>query len=268
MRLHRRLTLTMAVLLVIGLAVADVVTYTSLHSFLYGRLDAQIESTQALGYRYLNHLDTVGLPVRADGIDDHVNEDTYVVVLGHQGKVTASRPSYTGPSYIPGPKPVIVPSEVRAQAAPAGPGQGAYRPNPAAFTVPSANSSVFYRAEAVSVPQGTLITAVSLAPTDETLASLLRIELVASLVVLLALCVLALWTIRRGLRPLDDMAHTAGAIASGDLTRRVEPGDQTTEVGRLGAALNGMLAQIETAFGEKSRSEARLRQFVADASHE
>jgi two-component system OmpR family sensor kinase len=36
----------------------------------------------------------------------------------------------------------------------------------------------------------------------------------------------------------------------------------------LGAAFNAMLAQIETAFDEKSVSEARLRQFVADASHE
>ena len=41
-----------------------------------------------------------------------------------------------------------------------------------------------------------------------------------------------------------------------------------SEVGRLGTALNTMLAQIEAAFAEKSASEARLRQFVADASHE
>ena len=42
----------------------------------------------------------------------------------------------------------------------------------------------------------------------------------------------------------------------------------TSEVGRLGTALNEMLAQIEEAFSEKSASEERLRQFVADASHE
>ena len=39
-------------------------------------------------------------------------------------------------------------------------------------------------------------------------------------------------------------------------------------MGRLGVALNEMLAQIEGAFAEKSASEERLRQFVADASHE
>ena len=74
--------------------------------------------------------------------------------------------------------------------------------------------------------------------------------------------------VRRGLRPLRQMAGTADAIASGDLTRRVPEGRPGTEVGRLGSALNEMLAQIEGAFSEKSGSEERLRQFVADASHE
>jgi two-component system OmpR family sensor kinase len=36
----------------------------------------------------------------------------------------------------------------------------------------------------------------------------------------------------------------------------------------LGDALNSMMSTIEGAFGEKERSEARLRRFVADASHE
>jgi two-component system, OmpR family, sensor kinase len=79
---------------------------------------------------------------------------------------------------------------------------------------------------------------------------------------------LALWLIRRGLRPLRKMAETADAIASGDLARRVPEEAPTTEVGRLGTALNEMLTQIEEAFAEKSASEERLRQFVADASHE
>jgi two-component system OmpR family sensor kinase len=42
----------------------------------------------------------------------------------------------------------------------------------------------------------------------------------------------------------------------------------STEVGRLGAALNGMLSQIETAFDARTASEERMRRFVADASHE
>jgi len=64
------------------------------------------------------------------------------------------------------------------------------------------------------------------------------------------------------------MGDTAGAIAAGDLTRRVKPAESRTEIGRLGLALNSMLAQIEAAFEERRASEDRLRRFVADASHE
>ena len=70
------------------------------------------------------------------------------------------------------------------------------------------------------------------------------------------------------MRPLDDMTETAGAIAGGDLTRRIRRADDRSEVGRLGVALNGMLSQIEAAFRERTSSEVRLRRFVADASHE
>jgi two-component system OmpR family sensor kinase len=74
--------------------------------------------------------------------------------------------------------------------------------------------------------------------------------------------------VRLGLRPLDRMGDTAGAIAGGDLSRRVSPATERTEVGRLGLALNAMLGQIEKAFAERQASESRLRQFLADASHE
>jgi two-component system OmpR family sensor kinase len=110
--------------------------------------------------------------------------------------------------------------------------------------------------------------ALSLNPTNDTLGSLRRVELLASIAVLLIMGTLALWLIRRDLRPLRQMAETADAIASGDLGRRVPQETTTTEVGRLGTALNEMLTQIEQAFAEKSASEERLRQFVADASHE
>ena len=74
--------------------------------------------------------------------------------------------------------------------------------------------------------------------------------------------------VRVGLRPLEQMADTAGAIAGGDLSRRVEPATPRTEVGRLGLALNAMLARLEGAFREREASEGRLRRFLADASHE
>src|SRR5580693_1593336 len=81
--------------------------------------------------------------------------------------------------------------------------------------------------------------------------------------------------VRASLRPLTDIEKTAGAIAAGDLTRRVPDLDPRTEVGRLGQSLNTMLSQVEAAFDARAeselaarRSEERMRQFVADASHE
>jgi len=118
------------------------------------------------------------------------------------------------------------------------------------------------------VTPGTLIVAIPMRDVDDTLHHLLFIELLVAGAVVVALALLSWWVVRLGLRPLEQMGETAGAIAAGDLSRRVEPADEYTEVGRLGLALNSMLGQIEEAFDERRASEARLRRFVADASHE
>jgi two-component system OmpR family sensor kinase len=64
------------------------------------------------------------------------------------------------------------------------------------------------------------------------------------------------------------MAAQADRITAGDLTDRVSPHDPATEVGRLGAALNGMLTRIEAAIDEREASQELTRRFFADASHE
>ena len=112
-----------------------------------------------------------------------------------------------------------------------------------------------------------MIVAIPLADVDHTLHHLFLVEIVVAFGVLLALAV-AWWVIKLGLRPLEDMQQTAGAIAAGDLSRRVDVVDENTEVGRLGIALNEMMQQIETAFAARAASEGRLRRFVGDASHE
>jgi two-component system, OmpR family, sensor kinase len=76
------------------------------------------------------------------------------------------------------------------------------------------------------------------------------------------------WVMRRGLRPVEVMAGQADKINAGDLTDRVSPHDPRTEMGRLGAALNGMLARIEDFVAERETSQEATRRFFADASHE
>lgn len=262
MHLLRRLTIATALLLTVGLALADVVTYTSLRSFLYGRLDAQLAGNQRIAVRALVYAERQH-KTPTDVLSTRIGEGVYVILYSHAQRKLVTLPS--GSPIHPDPRP-IVPSSLRFSPE-IGQAKGPYRPNPYDFTL-RARGGASYRAKAARVPQGTLVLAVPLAQTDLTLGSLLNIELGVSAAILVALFVLAYLTVRRGLRPLQDMARTAGAIASGDLSRRVEPSGGETEVGRLGTALNAMLSRIETAFAEKSESEARLRQFVADASHE
>jgi len=127
-----------------------------------------------------------------------------------------------------------------------------------------------YRALALPDPRGdgVNVVAIPLAETARTLDRLLLVEALVIAAVLLVLGLAARVVVRVGLLPLERMGHTAGAIAGGDLSHRVEPADARTEVGRLGLALNAMLDRLERAFAGQQASEDRLRQFLADASHE
>jgi two-component system OmpR family sensor kinase len=76
--------------------------------------------------------------------------------------------------------------------------------------------------------------------------------------------------VAQGLKPLRLMTNTARKIASGDLSQRVSLpyGRSGDEIGQLADAFDEMATRIETAFAAQTRSEAHMRQFVADASHE
>ena len=94
-------------------------------------------------------------------------------------------------------------------------------------------------------------------------------ELITGGALILLLALGGRWLIGRGLAPLSEMAGTAQRITTqGDLTTRMPDADGSTEVGRLGAAINTMLDRIQQAFGARLHSEAKVRQFAADASHE
>ncbi len=133
------------------------------------------------------------------------------------------------------------------------------------------SSGTDYRVLAIPTgDQAGTITIIAVPLTDvyQTLHRLFIVEALVIAAVLAALAALAWWVVRLGLRPLDRIAQTAGAIAAGDLSQRVTPASEHTEVGRLGLALNAMLTQIEKAFHAREASENRLRRFLADASHE
>jgi two-component system, OmpR family, sensor kinase len=113
-----------------------------------------------------------------------------------------------------------------------------------------------------------LVVAVPLTEVTSALRRLVFIEATAGAALLALLAGGAWLLLRRGLRPLEQMATAAGSITAGNLSERVSPSEGRTEVGQLGLALNTMLDEIESAFAERDRTEQRLRQFLADASHE
>jgi two-component system OmpR family sensor kinase len=117
-------------------------------------------------------------------------------------------------------------------------------------------------------PGATFVVAMPLRDVDDTLNRLWLLEALVTAGVLVGVGLLAWVVVGIGLRPLRRMETSAGAIAAGDLSRRIDHPDARTEVGRLGLALNTMLGRIEEAFAARAASEERLRRFLADASHE
>jgi two-component system OmpR family sensor kinase len=265
--LRARLLLTSVVLVAAGLIAANVATYRLVSSSLFHRIDDQLVSGRSPAARQLSVGSFDGHGGPGDG-GSGLPFGTYVAFRDSSGRILThaflpfdqSAPAPTLPSKLPL---STAPSDQTYQIFNADSvtgGEPRYRVIATAWT-------------AREVPQGTqvpgtLILAIPLTETVRTLHNLLVVEGLVSLVVLLAVAGLAWWLVRLGLRPLEGIGQTAGAIAAGDLTRRVEPADERTEIGRLGLSLNAMLSQIEAAFEERRASESRLRRFVGDASHE
>ncbi|HJR97259.1 MAG TPA: ATP-binding protein [Actinomycetota bacterium] len=248
MSLRARLLLVTVGLVAAGLVVANVATFHFTRSFLEHRVDEQLTAARPFAATALTDGGSFGQP--PPGVV--VPPGTYAEFRSEQGEVVAAT-TFGYEEAAPAPLPVDLPAGGNDRTV--------------GFTVGEGGTS--WRALATTLPGlGTLIVAVPLTETTATLRQLLAVELVASALVLAAAIGLALWLVRLGLKPLEDMATTADAIAEGDLSRRVAPAERRTEVGRLGMALNGMLSQIEAAFEQRTNSEDRLRRFVADASHE
>jgi len=119
-----------------------------------------------------------------------------------------------------------------------------------------------------------LVSAAPLADTDSTMSQLITVSVIAFLAALVTLVVGGQALLRRGLRPLSDMADTAHHISShdltdsADLTVRVDGNGGGVEVDELREAFNKMLAHIDSSLAARTAAEQRLRRFIADASHE
>ena len=261
MSLRARLLVTVVLVSTAGLIVADAATYRFLASFLTDRVDAQLVAASDAAIHTFREPDMgpggPGGPGPPRGEGTQFPPGTYAALLDVDGNIEQDH-VFSFSDVAPSPPDI-----------PAGlPGSRSGPDARQMFTVDAVDGGTRYRVLAIPQDGGTLLVAIPLRDVADTLSRLVAIEIAVSVTVLAVLAAAAWWLVRLGLRPLAEMERAAGAIAGGDLSRRVEPAETKTEVGRLGLALNAMLARIEQAFAERRASEERLRRFAADASHE
>ena len=134
-----------------------------------------------------------------------------------------------------------------------------------------------YRVAARQLSTGAvLINALPMAEVRSTTAQLTLIIAVVTLLAIALAVALGLLVVGVALRPLTRVAATATRVSElpledeSTVAQRVPEEDSraSTEVGRVGAALNRLLDRVESALTARTASEQKLRRFVADASHE
>jgi two-component system, OmpR family, sensor kinase len=136
------------------------------------------------------------------------------------------------------------------------------------WTAVGADGKTPLRLAAERVPGGVLMASANLGQVYETVALVTLFVVLGSVAAVLLIGLGVFLVLRRGLRPIESMAAQADRISAGDLTARVGLQRPASEVGRLGTALNGMLARIEASVAEREADQELMRRFIADASHE
>jgi two-component system OmpR family sensor kinase len=125
--------------------------------------------------------------------------------------------------------------------------------------------------------EASLVVGVPLREVDETVIQLVALAALFSLLAIAGTVFASRSLVVRTLRPLNRVAATAQQVSQLKLDRgevalavRVPPEDANpaSEVGRVGQAINHMLNNVEDALAARQASETKVRQFVADASHE
>jgi two-component system, OmpR family, sensor kinase len=251
--LRTRLLLGLLGLVSVGLVASNLLTYQFLQSFLMARLDEQVQAAVDPVASRLSVGEQGSPPLSRTAVPG----GTYGAVVERDGRVVLSRPfGYEGDDLDSLPQPRLTVADLSRE----GP-----------FTTAAIEAGApGFRVVVIPLRTGdrSLVVAVPMRDVVQTLRRLVVIEVVTTATVLAGVGGLALVVVRAGLRPLEDIGRTAGAIAAGDLGKRVDRAEPRTEVGRLGLSLNAMLTQIQSAFEARRASEDRLRRFVADASHE
>jgi two-component system OmpR family sensor kinase len=253
--LRSKVTGVTVLLLTLGLLVSGIGTMAMLRASIIEQIDGrlQVEAQNALNDRRYEPLTRTDLA--------SLSSEYYVAVYDGSGdlemRTWSDRPSVEHP---------VIPNRLDLQAVTRMSGETQTLHNP--------SGDITFLAVAVPVvitPQGnlgSLVMAVSLEPTEKTMATYLTIFLGFGFGVVIVGALLTRLLVTRTFLPLRDVERTAAAIADGDFSQRLGGATPNTEVGRLNRSLNTMLSRIDRAFKDRARTIDQMRRFVGDASHE
>jgi two-component system, OmpR family, sensor kinase len=245
----------------IALTAFGIAAVTTMRHYLYGQTDKNLQTALNLTRGQLPFLvegyppafgrvrltPLAGTPLRS------VFSEFGIVYLPRRGKQITLQVGASGPGWL-------------SAALPADVAKVAVKPGP--HTVVSRGGGTQVRLQGMSVRGGSLVADTSLDQVTNTVVQVELIVMIGSVVVVLLIGLGVFAVLRRGLRPIEVMAAQADRITAGDLAERVTPHNPRSEVGRLSAALNDMLARIETGVHEREAGQDQMRRFFADASHE
>lgn len=252
--LRTRLTATVVIVLLIGLAIASLLTTTLLKSYLIRQVDDDLTTTYSAISSQL---------IAEQGSSSFLPSDYYLQFKLFGGETKAWYMNSTIENHsLPDLSAYITTGP--------GPSNAPSAPFTTKAVLNDTEWRVLYR-QVATQGQGTIGEAYVALPLTDTYAIIDQIQRVLLLSGLFIAGIggsVGLYAVGRSLRPLQNIEKTAAQIAQGDLSRRVPQAPASTEVGSLAKSLNTMLERLEHSFSAQEASERRMRQFVSDASHE
>ena len=248
--LRSKITSVTVLMLTLGLLVAGIGTMAIIKQYVVQQIDQRLVTDAG------TRLDST-LKESLSGTSDSMSSDYFLALFDESGTLL-SRTSSEDPPVM------SVPMDLASVAE---------RGNKIVTLTNSAHDATYH---AVSVPftlnsqgaLGSLLIAVSLQPTENTMATYLTIFMGFGLGVVLVGALLTNLLVTTTFAPLREVERTAAAIADGDFSQRLGGATPNTEVGRLNQSLNTMLNRIDRAFKDRARTIDQMRRFVGDASHE
>ena len=260
--LTSRLVVGVTGLVVVLVMVTSACTYVALRSFLYNRLDQQLQTaatpsavTRLLANRQLPGFDVVPQKVWVAVVDSAT------------GDPATEQPA--GPDLAA----MTLSSAARSRLKPG-------TDKPVSQTTTSGEHVRVVGLTGFSLASNgepvTILVGLSLSEVDRTLHRLVLLEWIIGAAAILLAFGATSWGVQFSLRRLRRVTATAHEVAAElspegrGLDRRVpqHEADEGTEVGQLASSMNTLLEAVQTQFAARLASEHRMRQFLADASHE